>query len=275
VPIARRLAATGVACMALLAAACAGDDDGAEPVAISSCSGLVYEGEGEPDVVVVSNMPRRGGDAPATKHIVDAIEFILRKREHRAGELRVGFQSCDDTVAGRPDAGRCTGNARAYVSTKSVVGVIGPFISGCAQLQIPIVSRTAAGPLAMISPSNTFVGLTRGPDARMLYPDGVRSYARVVTHDTAQAAAAAHIARRLGAQRVAILSQRSVDDEYAAALTPAFRATARSIGIEERTFDWPVQERYAELAASIAAFDPQAVIWSACPKGTPTRSSGT
>ena len=48
-PIARRLAATGVACMALLAAACAGDDDGAEPVAISSCSGLVYEGEGEPD----------------------------------------------------------------------------------------------------------------------------------------------------------------------------------------------------------------------------------
>ena len=156
-PIARRLAATGVACMALLAAACAGDDDGAEPVAISSCSGLVYEGEGEPDVVVVSNMPRRGGDAPATKHIVDAIEFILRKREHRAGEFRVGFQSCDDTVAGRPDAGQCTRNARAYVSTKSVVGVIGPFISGCAQLQIPIVSRTAAGPLAMISPSNTFV----------------------------------------------------------------------------------------------------------------------
>ena len=62
-PIARRLAATGMACMALLTAACAGDDDGAEPAAISSCSRLVYEGEGEPDVVVVSNMPRRGGDA--------------------------------------------------------------------------------------------------------------------------------------------------------------------------------------------------------------------
>jgi len=261
------LLCAAVALPLALAACAGGGDEGVEPVKTGACGPVVYEGEGEPDVVVVSNMPRRGGDAPATKHIVDAIEFILRKREYRAGEFRVGFQSCDDTVAGRPDAGRCTGNARAYVSTKSVVGVIGPFISGCAKLQIPIVSRTAAGPLAMISPSNTFVGLTRGPDARTLYPDGVRSYARVVTHDTAQAAAAAHVARRLGAQRVAVLSQRAVDDEYAAALTAAFRATARSLGVEERTFDWPVQERYRELAASVAAFAPQAVYLVGLPEG--------
>ena len=65
------------------------------------------------------------------------------------------------------------------------------------------MSRIAAGPLAMISPSNTDDGLTRGPSALSLYPDGVRSYARVVTHDLAQGAAAAHIARRLGARRVA------------------------------------------------------------------------
>jgi branched-chain amino acid transport system substrate-binding protein len=254
----------GAACMALLAA-CTGDHDDVEPVAISSCSGLVYEGEGEPDVVVVSSMPRRGGDAPATKHIVDAIEFVLHEREFRAGRFRVGFQSCDDTVAGRPDAGQCTRNARAYVATKSVVGVIGPFISGCAELQIPIVSRSAAGPLAMISPANTFVGLTRGRDT--LYPDGVRSYARVVTHDSAQAAAAAHIARRLGAKRVAVLAQRGVDDQYVAALTPAFRTAAGSLSIEERTYDWPLQERYTELADSIAAFDPQAVYLVGLPEG--------
>ena len=256
-----------VTCFPALAGACAGGDDGVEPVAISACGPLVYEGEGEPDVIVVSNMPRRGGDAAATTHIVDAIEFVLGEREFRAGEFRVGFQSCDDTVAGRPDAGQCKRNARAYVSAKSVVGVVGPFISGCAALQIPIVSRTAAGPLAMISPSNTFVGLTRGRDALTLYPDGVRSYARVVTHDTAQAAAAAHLAQRLGAERVAVLAQRGVDDQYVAALTPAFRATARSLGIEERTFDWPYQERYTELAASIAAFEPQAVYLVGLPAG--------
>lgn len=244
--------------LAGLAAACA-DDDGVEPVASRQCTPPLYEGEGEPDVIVVSDMPRRGEHAPVTTELVDAIEFVLRKREFRAGEFRVGFQSCDHTVGGSLDAGQCSRNARANVAAESVVGVIGPFNSGCAELQIPIVSRTAAGPLAMISPANTFSGLTRGSYARRLYPDGVRSYARVVTHDQAQGAAAAHIARRLGAQRVAVLAQRGVDDQYVDALIPPFRAAARSLGLEERTFDWPVRERYTELAASVSAARPGAV----------------
>jgi branched-chain amino acid transport system substrate-binding protein len=248
-------------------AGCAGGDDGVEPVAINACGPLVYEGEGEPDVVVVSNMPLRGRFVPHTTGLVDAMEFVLRKREFRAGDFRVGFQSCDDTVAGEPDAGQCTRNAHAYVAAESVVGVIGPFLSGCAELQIPIVSRTAAGPLAMVSPANTSSGLTRGPDALARYPDGVRSYARVVTHDEAQGAAAAQIAQRLGARRVAVIAQRGIDDAYVAQLTPSFRATARSLGIEERTFDWPVQERYTELAASIAAFRPEAVYLVGLPEG--------
>ena len=253
--------------MTLLVVACAGGDDGVEPVAIKACGPLVYEGEGEPDVVVVSNMPLRGRFVPHTTGLVDAMEFVLREREFRAGEFRVGFQSCDYTVAGEPDASQCTRNARSYVAAESVVGVIGPFLSGCAELQIPIVSRTAAGPLAMISPANTSSGLTRGPAALPLYPDGVRSYVRVVTHDEAQGAAAAHIAQRLGARRVAVVAQRGIDDPYVAQLTPSFRATARSLGLEERTFDWPRQERYTELAASIAAFRPEAVYLVGLPEG--------
>ena len=245
--------------LAGLTAACGGDDDAVEPVASRQCTPLLYEGEGEPDVIVVSDMPRRGEHAPVTTQLVDAIEFVLRKREFRAGEFRVGFQSCDYTVGGSLDSGQCVRNARASVAAESVVGVIGPFNSGCAELQIPIVSRTTAGPLAMISPANTFSGLTRDPYARRLYPDGVRSYARVVTHDQAQGAAAAHIARRLGAQSVAVLAQRGVDDQYVDALIPPFRAAARSLGLEERTFDWPVRERYTELAASVAAARPGAV----------------
>ena len=262
-----RIAILGAAVLAFAMAGCAGGDDGVEPVAISSCGPLLYDGEGEPDVVVASSMPLRGAFVPHTTGLVDAMEFVLRKREFRAGEHSVGFQACDDTVAGQPDAGQCTRTARAFVDTESVVGVIGPFLSGCAELQIPIVSRTAAGPLAMVSPANTSSGLTRGPNALPLYPDGVRSYARVVTHDEAQAAAAAHIARRLGARRVAVLAQRGVDDPYAAQLTPSFRATARSLGLEERMFDWPFQERYTELAASIAAFRPDAVYLAGVTEG--------
>ena len=256
-----------VLCAVALTSACSGGEDGADPVAISSCGGLLYEGEGEPDVIVVADNPRRGEAADATRQVVDAIEFVLRQRDFRADEFRVGFQSCDYTVGGDLDAGQCKRNARAFVETSDVIGVIGPYNSGCAELQIPIVSRTAAGPLAMVSPSNTYSGLTRGPYALTLYPDGVRSYARVVTHDQAQAVAAAHLARRSGARRAAVVAQRGVDDPYVAALTAPFVAAARALGIESTEYDWPVQESYADLAASIAAARPDVVYLVGLPEG--------
>jgi branched-chain amino acid transport system substrate-binding protein len=255
----RRVAAPIAVCLGLFAGACGGGEQGAEPVAISACGGLVYDGDGEPDVIVVADNPRRGVHAGVTEEIVDAIELVLRQRDFRAGEFRVGFQSCDDTVGGNLDAGQCKRNAQAYVETSDVVGVIGPYNSGCAELQIPIVSRTAAGPLAMISPANTFSGLTRGPSALPLYPDGVRSYARVVTHDQAQGVAAAQLARRSGARRAAVVAQRGVDDPYVAALTEPFGAAARALGIESKEYDWRLQESYADLAASIAAAHPDVV----------------
>ena len=246
--------------MAGLAGACGGGDDGAEAVAISSCGGMMYDGEGEPDVIVVADNPRRAREhTPATEEIVNAIEFVLRQRDFRAGEFRVGFQSCDDTVGGSLDAGQCKRNAQAYVETSDVIGVIGPYNSGCAELQIPIVSRTAAGPLAMISPANTSSKLTRGPFALPLYPDGVRSYARVVTHDQAQGAAAAELAKRSGARRAAVVAQRGVDDPYVAELTESFRATARALGIESKEYDWLLEKSYTDLAASIAAGRPDVV----------------
>ena len=141
-------AAVLVVLLAGLAAACAGDDDGVEPVASRQCAPLLYEGEGEPDVVVVSDLPRRGIGAETTELMVGAIEFVLRKREFRAAGLRVGYQSCNDTVGDEPfDPLLCRRNALAYVGNEDVVGIVGPWNSACAVEQIPIVSTRAAGPL--------------------------------------------------------------------------------------------------------------------------------
>ena len=74
--------------------------------------------------------------------------------------------------------------------------MIGPYYSSCAAVQIPILSRRAAGPLAMVSPTNTDPGLTLNTpysdhDPGALYPDGVRNYVRVVPPENAMGAAAA------------------------------------------------------------------------------------
>jgi branched-chain amino acid transport system substrate-binding protein len=255
----KRAAAVLIVLLAGLATACAGGDEAFEPVATSSCAELLYEGEGEPDVIIVSDLPRRGVGKATIEIMIDAIEFILRRRDFRAGELRVGYQACNDTVGEEPfDPSLCKRNASAYVATESVVGIIGPWNSGCAEVQIPIVSRSESGPLAMISPSNTFIGLTRTEYAQQLYPDGVRSYARIVTHDVGQGIAAAHFAKRLGARRVAVVHQ-EFGDPYVRGLATSFLAAARGLRLETDRFDWEQQESYAALAGSVAAARPDAV----------------
>jgi branched-chain amino acid transport system substrate-binding protein len=242
---------------------CAGGDGGVEPVAMASCAELLYEGEGEPDLLVVSDLPLRGEAAGTTRLMVAAMQFVLRRREFRAGDHRVGFQSCNQTVGDDLDAALCRRNAQTYVETEDVVGVVGPYNSGCAEIQIPVVSRADAGPLAMISPSNTQATLTRtvrgvrsGP---ALYPDGVRSYARVVTHDHAQGVAAAHYAVRSGARRAAILDQRGVDDPYVRGLVTSFVKAAKGLGLQTTRFEWEREESYGSLAASVAAARPDVV----------------
>ena len=260
-------AAVLVVLLAALAAACAGGEDGAEPVASRQCAPLLYEGEGEPDVIVVSDLPRRGIGAETTELMVGAIEFVLRKREFRAGELRVGYQSCNDTVGDEPfDPSLCRRNASAYVDAEDVVGIVGPWNSACAVKQIPIVSRRAAGPLAMISPSNTFEGLTRGTAAEPLYPDGVRSYTRVVALNGAQGAASAQLAKDLGARRAVVLHE-DLRDDYVRALVERFDATARGVGLETVRVPWPVTKDYSELAASVAAAQPDVVYLAGLTQG--------
>jgi branched-chain amino acid transport system substrate-binding protein len=255
-----------VALVAGLVSGCGSDDHEARPVATSSCSALLYEGDGKPDVIVVSDLPRRGIGAQTTKLMKDAIEFVLREHEFRAGDVGVGYQSCNDTVGDEDfDAALCRRNARAYVAAKDVVGVIGPWNSGCAWEQIPIVSRKAAGPLAMISPANTYQGLTRTATARTLNPDGVRSYARVVTHDVAQGAAAAYLAKERGARRVAVVAQLGHSDDYAGALTTSFLAAARRLGLETSSFSWKQQPRYDDVGAAVAAKRPDLVYLAGLP----------
>jgi branched-chain amino acid transport system substrate-binding protein len=274
-PSMRRVAAAVFVLLAV-GAGCGGED-AAEPVAASSCAQLLYEGKGEPDVIVVSDFPRRGIAAEFTTLDVEAIKFVLKQRDYRAGDLRIGYQSCNDTVGDEPyDSGVCERNAKAYVAAKDVIGVIGPFNSGCAALQIPILSRKAAGPLAMISPSNTDVALTRtvpreSSSGDALYPDGVRSYLRLVTHDFAQGIAAAHLAKRQGARRAAVLHQDELDPQYVRWLTLPFVASARGLGIEVVQFEWPLRKSYASLAASVAEAQPAAVFLAGLTSGNAKR----
>jgi branched-chain amino acid transport system substrate-binding protein len=100
---------------------------------------------------------------------------------------------------------------------------------------LPILNRAPGGPLALVSPASSQVGLThldpnapQGALAR-LYPTGVRNFARITPADDAEAAAGAELARQLGVRRVFVLDDgmRPSRDEWGL----PFARSARALGL--------------------------------------------
>jgi branched-chain amino acid transport system substrate-binding protein len=232
-----------IAVLAFAAVGCGGDDDGGdgggdgggavEALPSASC-GPIRKGSEEPQALIASDFPLQGANRALTTEMADAIEYILEQQDWKAGDTVLGYQSCDDSTAqaGSWDSAKCSANARAYANNASVIGIIGTFNSGCAKLEIPIANRES---LAMVSPANTYPGLTEGgpgteagePDN--YYPTGTRNYARVVWNDQFQGAANAQYAQELGLTKVFVLND---SETYGAGIANLFVQYAEKLGIE-------------------------------------------
>ena len=134
--------------------------------------GPLVSGPKAPRFIVVSDLPLRGGPRFVTPQMSAAILHALRRRSFRAGGYSVAFQSCDHSTAqtGLFDERKCAANTKAYAANADVIGVVGPYNSGCAYAEIPIANRAA---LPIVSPTNSDVGLTRpafGAPRRLFVP---------------------------------------------------------------------------------------------------------
>jgi branched-chain amino acid transport system substrate-binding protein len=271
-----------VAALALVAAGCGGDDDeegeggtGTEQTGgsgaisalpSSSCTGIEYEGEGEPDVLIATDLPLQGSSRTQTLQIVAATRYLLEQANWKAGDYNVAFQSCDDSTAqaGKWESGKCSSNAQAYAGNEKLLAVIGTFNSGCAAIIIPVLNQAPDGGLAMVSPANTYVCLTEGgpgcestePDK--YYPSGNRNYTRVVAHDAYQGAAMAEFAQAQGIKKVYILNDK---EAYGLGVATNFRNAAEAVGIEVAGFSaWdPKQSSYEALFNQIKGTGADAV----------------
>jgi len=261
-----------VASLALTATGCGGDDEsadgGGEITALpsSSCTGIEYKGEGDPDYLLVSDFPLQGSSRTQTVQIVGAIRFLLDKQDWKAGDHNIAFQSCDDATAqaAKWDSGKCSQNANAYAGNEKVIGVIGTFNSGCAAIEIPVLNQAPNGGIPMMSPANTFVCLTEGgpgcedtePDK--YYPTGNRNYARVVPHDAYQGAAMAEFAQAQKIKSIYILNDK---EAYGLGVATNFKNAAEHLGITVAGFEaWdPKASSYEGLFRKIGGSGADAV----------------
>jgi branched-chain amino acid transport system substrate-binding protein len=225
----------------------------------SSCGRVFYGGADKANYLIVSDLPLQGGGAFPTLQMSAAIAYVVRQHGFRAGRYRIAYQSCDDSNArGTFDPNKCTANAKAFADDLDVLGVIGPFNSGCAFEQLAILNRARDGPLATVSPTTTAQDLTRpGPSAppdlvRRLYPTGTRNFFRVTPTDSAQGAANALLARQLGLRSVYVIHDADLLFGLPNALY--FRQAARQLGVKIVGFKLrdPPAPHDGELAAAVA-----------------------
>ncbi len=222
----------------------------------SSCGPIV--GSKSAQFLIASDLPLQGAGRTQTVEMTKAIGFILKSRAYKAGKYTVAYQSCDDSTAqaGKWDSGKCSQNAQAYASNTSVIGVIGTFNSGCAEIEIPVLNRASGGPLGMVSPANTYVGLTHsGPgtaagEPQKYYPTGKRNYIRIVAADDFQGAADAVLTKNLGIKKVYILNDK---EAYGLGVATNYRNAAKKLGITIAGFDaWDGKaSSYEALATKI------------------------
>ena len=191
----------------------------AVPLPASSCSSVMHSGQRRPRFLIASDLPRLAFGTPSlsARQMSQAVELVLEQRGFRAGPYTIGYQACDDSsrAVGESDPKRCTANARAFAADASLLALVGAYNSFCTGLELPITNASPSGPLATVSPSNTYVGLTAsGPGTTALepdqyYPTGLRSFVRLAGNDQAQGSADAMLARRLGLHRVYLLDDGS------------------------------------------------------------------
>ncbi|TMC77962.1 MAG: branched-chain amino acid ABC transporter substrate-binding protein [Chloroflexi bacterium] len=203
-------------------------------------------------VKLVSSLPMRGVSTAETQPVVNAIRMALDEAGSQVGDFAIDYQALDDgDAAGMWDTAMETTNAQNAAADLTVVAYLGPYNSGAARVSIPILCKAG---LVMVSPSNTYPGLTKpgtgaADEPFRYYPTCKRNYARTIPSDDVQGMIAAGWAKTLGATKVYILYDDSPDGK---AIGDAFRARASAVGLLEAGYEHVVKaDTYLDLTHRI------------------------
>jgi branched-chain amino acid transport system substrate-binding protein len=214
-------------------------------------------------VGIWSSLPRQGSSKGQTDTIVNAMNLALEERGGMAGGCEIEYTDGDDSTA---EAGQWTEakeieNATNASTDESVVAYLGTFNSGAAQVSIPINCQSG---LVMISPANTYPGLTKpGKGAEgepdKFYPGGcTKNYTRVVPADDLQGLAGAKWAAQLELTKVYVIDDSQL---YGKGIADVFRAEGPGLGLEIAGSDsiLGTETDYKSLAQAVAAAAPDLV----------------
>ena len=181
---------------------------------LSGCGGKKSAVQNGSDTLTIySSLPLQGPDRARARDMVNAIKLALQQAHGKIGPFSITYVSLDSAT---PQAGTWTGdqvlvNARTAVHDLNAIAYIGDQDSAATALSLPLTNE---GDILQVSPSSTYVGLTRKsrrqgePDR--FYPSGIRTFGRMVPADDVQASALIGYMKSLGVRSLALLADREI-----------------------------------------------------------------
>jgi branched-chain amino acid transport system substrate-binding protein len=201
-------------------------------LAISACGGS-DSGTAGGTLTLYSSFPLQGASRPQSEAMVNGITLAVEQADGRAGKFNVKYVSLDDSTAAAAkwEPGQVSANARKAVQDDSAIAYIGESNSGATAISLPITNE---GGLLQISPSSTYVGLTRSEGAApgepdKYYPTGNRTFGRVMPPDHVDAQAQVAYQKELGCHRLYVLNDQ---ETYGKGVADLVAASAPKLGIQ-------------------------------------------
>lgn len=188
---------------------------------------------GNPDAIkIVSSLPRTGSANAQSTSIVNGIRIAIEEVGAKVAGYTILFEDWDDASPQRGswDPALEAANADRAIKDPDVMVYIGTFNSGAAKISIPKLNQAD---LVMVSPANTYPGLTKPgkgePNEPDIYrPSGRPNFYRVVPADDLQGAMGAEWAKKMGVTAAFVVHDREL---YGKGITDVFRARAEEIGV--------------------------------------------
>lgn len=171
-------------------------------------------------LVIGGNFEMSGGAAAYGTVMANALELAVELR-NAEGEILEGYQLATNILDNKSDLTESSSVSTRLTSDDKVVGIIGAATTGASQAEIPVI--TQAGVPAIL-PAATGDGITLAEDGKVL-----EYLFRVCFADAYQGTAGASYAfNKLGAKKVAILSDQATD--YSQGLAASFKAEFEKLG---------------------------------------------
>ena len=233
-------------------------------------------GIGSDTIVIYSSQPLTGPSQHDAEALVNAMRMALDDftgGTGKVGNFTINFIPLNDATATRIywDTDQEIANANLAVANLDAMVYLGTYNSAAAQISIPILNKVG---LAMISPANTYPGLTHAvagatasgdPENYYKANPHLRNYFRVVPSDDVQGQAAAAFMASLKVQKVFIIDD---SEPYGQGQVGIFTYACRDYGLDcsQGVSINGKEADYKSLANDIKAKNPDAIYFGGIPE---------